>query len=176
MKRISAMIFALTIGLSCLAQHTSCIGLDAGGMIRGGGVSISAGYGFCSRWSVTWEAELSAGIFKGGNDREYTEHMAEFDVSAETEPLPYGNSIMLQYWPDSIYEGIWLEAGCRCTDRIRTDCVIGAGYMIPVWKGLKASLSYQASLVESLREGKPSGAGLTIGIYWTIRHGNNGNI
>lgn len=170
------MILALTIGLTSLAQHTSCIGIDAGGMIRGGDVNLSAGYGFCSRWSLSWKAELNAGIFKAGHDREYADHLAEFNASTETEQMPYGNSIMLQYWPDSIYEGIWLETGCRCSGMLRTDCMIGVGYMIPVWKGLKASLSYQASLLESLREGKPSEAGLTIGIYWTITHGNHGNI
>ena len=170
------MIFAMTIGLSCPAQHKSCIGIDAGSTIMTGSVNLSAGYGFCSRWSVSWKAELNAGILKAGHDREYADHLAEFNASTETEQMPYGNSIMLQYWPDSIYEGIWLETGCRCSGILRTDCMIGVGYMISVWKGLKASLSYQASLLESLREGKPSEAGLTIGIYWTITHGNDGDI
>lgn len=177
MKRITSLIFAMTIGLSCLAQNKSCIGIDAGSMIRGCGMNISAGYGFCMRWSVSWKAELNADIFKGRHDQEYMEHSSEFDAISETKLLPYGNSIMLQYWPDSIYKGAWLETGCRCTlDKLHTDCVIGAGYMIPVWRGLKASLSYQMSMLESLQESKLSGTGLTIGIYWTITHGNHGKI
>lgn len=172
MKRILTMIFVITIGINCLAQHKSCVGIDAGSLIRRGAMNISAGYGFSDRWSISWKFETGTQLFNSGHDIEYKEHLEELSDNPETYYQAYGSSIHLQYWLDSIYAGVWLETGCRCTDRVRADCVIGAGYMIPVWKGLKAALSYHASLLESFREGKPSGTGLTIGIYWTITHGN----
>ena len=175
MKRISAIIFTIAIGGGCLAQQKSCLGIDAGRIVREGGISISAGYGFSRRWSASWKMELDARVFESEYDSEYREHLGEFNGPGNQEQPTRGNSITLQYWIDSIYEGAWIEAGCRCTDRMQADCVIGAGYVIPVWKGLKATLSYQTSLLESFRQGKPSGAGLTIGISWIITHGKNGS-
>ena len=160
----------MLIGLNSFAQQKSHISLDMGSIFRSKSIHLSAGYGFHGRWSVSWKTDMSTQTLRMEQDNEYMDHISEFSDDIMTSSLPYGNSVSIQYWPDSVYEGAWLEAGCWCSDKFQTDCIIGAGYMIPVWKDLKAVLSYQTGLLSSLKEGKPSGAGLTIGISWIITY------
>lgn len=170
MKQIPAMIFAIIIGFNSFAQHKSHISLDMGSILKGESINLSAGYGFSSRWSVSWKTEMNMQILRAEHDKEYMAHISEFSDNTVKSSPPYGNSISIQYWPDSVYEGAWLEAGCRCTEKFKADCVIGVGYMIHVWKGLKTVLSYQTDLLSSLKEGRSSGTGLTLGIYWIITY------
>ncbi len=173
MKRISVVILAMTIGMSGFAQYKSHIGVDVGSMMMGNSVNLSAGYGFCGRWSVSWKVEIGTKMLDREYDSEYKDHIAELEDNAGTVSLPSGNSISIQYWPDSIYNGAWVETGCRCTYGRQADCMIGAGYMIPIWRGMKAVLAFQTDLLASLREDRSAGTGLTIGICWIITYGSH---
>lgn len=169
MKRISAVILVLTAGLTCLARHKVAIGTDLGDMMMRRTVGICAGYEISDRWTVTWKAGIGIRKSHPEHDNEYSEHQAEFSVPEESRQIPYGSTICLQYWPDNAYDGIFLGAGYRCSERAKADCTLAIGYAIPIWRGLRMTLAYETDLLASFKEEKPAGNGLTIGICWIIK-------
>ena len=148
------MISAVLLCICSHAQPRFCLGIDLGSLIRNGGITVTAGCGFSSRWSVTWRAESGICPFSAKEDNEYEEHLGEFEVPREKA--------------QSIRNSSYLEAGVRCTQDMRADCCIGAGYCIPICKGLCTIISAGTDILSTLREGKASGTGLSIGVYWTI--------
>lgn len=171
MKRIYAITFILFMGISVPAQHKGAIGTDLGKMIGNSIINISAGYGFASRWSATWHTEINTEPFCKEADQEHEEHKEEFIEPQERRETTYRNSLSVEYWTYTTYEGFFLKTGCRCGTDL--ECIIGAGYFIPIWRGMKAILSYENDILASLRGGKPTGTGITIGIYWIIQKHNS---
>lgn len=169
MKRISAIFLCLLIGTAAFPQHKVEIGTDLGRMLKKGVLNISAGYGFSDRWSLSWTADICTRLPKKEDSIEHEMHMAEFEVMNDKRSGICSSMMAVRYWPAGTYEGVWMEAGCRCTEGTGADCCIGVGYSIPIWRGLTAGLSYGADILASLRESKPSGNGLTIGIFWIIK-------
>ena len=169
MKRISAIFLGLLIGTAAFSQHKVAIGTDLGRMLKNGSLNISAGYGFSGRWSVSWTADIAVWDILKKENSEHEMHLAEFDALQEHTPVARNYMTAVRYWPAGTYDGVWMEAGFRCSEDARADCCIGIGYSIPIWRGMMAVLSYGADILTSSREGKPSGNGLTIGIFWTIK-------
>ncbi len=169
MKRAAVIIATLIACINGYAQHKCSIGLDLGNTLTHKSINISAGYGFSHRWSAAWHAGMKTLTSRKEKDKEHDEHMAEFDTTQEKKTAGYWNSLSVQYWTDKFHEGFYLEAGCRYGSDIRTDCIIGAGYSIPIWQGLRMTFSYKSDMLASFREGKPKGTGLTICIYWIIQ-------
>lgn len=162
------MISAILLCICGHAQPRFSLGIDLGSLIRSGGITVTAGCGFSSRWSVTWKAESGISPFSAKGDNEYDEHLGEFEIRREKTQSVRNSSIEFQYWTGSTFEGIYLEAGVRCTQDMMADCCIGAGYCIPICKGLCTIISAGTDILSTLREGKSSGTGLSIGVYWTF--------
>lgn len=162
------MIYAVLLCTCSHAQPGFCLGIDLGSLIRNGGTSITAGCNFSSRWSVTWRVEGGIRLSPAEEDTEYVEHLGEFGIHRGKAQSIRNSSIGFQYWTDSAFEGVYLETGVRCTQDMRADCCIGAGYCIPICKGLGTIISVGTDILSTLREGKASGTGLSIGVYWTI--------
>ncbi len=169
MKRISAVILAMTVGLTCTARHKVAIGTDLGNVINRGLADFYAGYELNEQWTIKWEVCLDIKRSKPESDMEYSDHQAEFSALEESCRIPHDSAICVQYWPDSAYEGFFLGAGCRCTELSKAEYTLAIGYSIPVWKGLRMTLGYEADMLASFKEGKASGKGLTIGICWIIK-------
>jgi hypothetical protein len=53
MKRISAVILALTLGMTCPARHKVGVGTDIGNIIKKGMADIYVGYEINETWTVT---------------------------------------------------------------------------------------------------------------------------
>lgn len=162
------MISAVLLCICSHAQPRFCLGVDLVSTIRSGGITVTAGCGFSSRWSVTWRAESGICPFSAKEDNEYDEHLGEFEIGREKTQSIRNSSVGFQYWTGSTFEGAYLEAGVRCTQDMRADCCIGAGYCIPICKNLCTIISAGTDILSTLREGKASGTGLSIGVYWTI--------
>ena len=169
MKRISAMIIFIMMGTGVFAQGRSVLGIDIGDMMRNRRMNISAGYGFSDRWSASWKVEIDTDAFATDNDSEYNAHLGEFIGTKEKSGLPCSCCLSVRYWPVHAYEGLYLETGCRYTEDIDTDCIIGAGYFIPITKGLKLALSYETCLTDRFRENRQTGPGITLGLFLIIR-------
>ena len=163
---MSAIIFTLITGFTCLAQHKVNIGLDIGPILKNGSIGLYAGYGF-GKWSASYSAET--GIVRKSVDMEYEEHLSEFTETYKSEISICRHQVSVCYWLDETYKGAYLEIGCRSGVKIKADCTLGIGYNIPVWKGLSISLSYDTDLMASIRSGKAEGKGAGLSVCWTIK-------
>ena len=169
MKRISAVILALTLGMTCLARHKVAVGTDIGNIMKKGMADIYVGYEINERWTVTWKTGIDIKRSRPEYDIEYSEHQAEFSTPDENPQIPYDSTICLQYWMDNAYDGFFLGAGCRSTAHVKADCTLSLGYAVPIWSGLRMTLAYETDMLASFKEGKAAGTGFTIGICWIIK-------
>lgn len=165
---MSAMILGLLIGLNTLAQYRCVLGTDLTAVLKTGGVNVSVRGRIGARWSASWRTELSLDSIRSDEDMEYVEHHGEFTVGYHREPVPHSSRAGLEYWPAGTFRGTYLGAGMKSTQDTEADCYMDIGYCIPVGKGLCAILSYGTDILATLRNGKPSGTGLGLGIYWAI--------
>lgn len=169
MKRISAILSAFILCCCGHAQPVFSLGIDVGSFLKTSGMNISAGCGFSRKWSVTWRADTDiSGLFR--KDRsEYEEHTGEFATPMKRSSILKNSRIGFRYWPESIYEGAYLETGLKCTEDVRADCCIEAGYCIPICRRLCAMMSLRTDILQAVQEDNLNGTELCIGIYWTIR-------
>lgn len=168
MKRICVIILSF-IAASASAQNMPFIGIDAGGTIRTGETAFSAGYGFHEHWSASWEIGVDLSEIMTVSDSEQKEHLGEFEESSEKASSFRRSVISAQYWIDRTFQGAYIKAGAMVGRNFKADCMIGIGYFIPVWKGIRASFEYETGILDPTREDRISGKGITIGICWIIR-------
>jgi len=168
MKRLSSIIAILLAMPAGFAQHKATIGSDIGGLISTSKLNICAEYAFKEKWSLSWKADIDLGCFRCRGNPEQEAHLNEFAEQEKAYTSEQDFSASIRYWKDRAYDGGYLEAGLRCSEDMGTDCTIGIGYCIPIWKGLISAISYRTGIIRSIRNRRPSGEGLTIGIFWII--------
>lgn len=172
MKRITAMIAALIYGLTCLAQDKVALGLEVSSLLYDSSICIAGGHGFSSKWSAEFSVQIKGGQGGTGKDKEYMDHLAEFhDVPYENEDTEAYCRMSVRYWLKETYERAFIGIGCRCSKAKKPDCTIDLGYCIPLRKSMRLAIHYGMDLIATSREGKASGQGIAIGIYWTIKTG-----
>lgn len=169
MKRIVLIIYALTIGISGHAQHQTALGISIGSILMTGQIGIMGSYGFGQRWSASYSGEIAIRTPGREVNVEYEEHISEFSRSSEYETSLQNHHISACYWPDRVYKGLYMEIGFRCKDNMRGDCTLGAGYCIPIWKGLSVTFSYETDLIATFQSGASEGPGANIHINWIIK-------
>ena len=150
------MISAILICVSGLCQHRSTIGVDIGRIISTSSINISAGLGFSDKWSASWRSEIDISHLNRKENREYLEHLAETDEIQTKEKVFQNSSIAFQYWVSKPFEGAFLETGIMEKKSTKAIPILGIGYFMPMWKGIRGCISYR------------SGSELSFGIYWTI--------
>ena len=158
-KRMTTSIAAVFLTIGGFAQGMADLGIETRPLSDTGGISMCGGYGFSRRWAASFSAGISVPGAGRKPDKEYEEHLAEF------EEFPYGRqkpessfSLTVVYWPQGTYEGFFIGTGCRYTVGSYPAYLIDIGYRMPVWKGLALVLSY-------------GNEGLGMGIRWMIKTG-----
>lgn len=162
---ILTLMLAVTSGN---AQSKAILGVDMSRALRNGDIKILSGYGFHERWSIRFTTTISTDSIQPATDPEYECHKEEFSPSYERAVLSPSSTLSMQYWARNAYEGTFLEIGCRYGYGTRTDCIIGIGYCIPIWKGLSAVISCSTDMISSLNERQFSGEGISLDICWMI--------
>lgn len=150
------MISAFLTCASGLCQHRCAVGIDLGRIIYTSGANISAGLGFTEKWSASWMSEMNLSPLQRKENPEYMEHLSQIDEVRERKKIFQNNSIAFQYWIDSPYEGAYLETGIMENNSTKVCHIMGFGYFMPVWKGIRGCISYRYN------------SGFSFGIYWTI--------
>ena len=155
MRALQFIYAILFIGTYASAQnHSAAVGTDIGGLIRTGAAEISGSYGFTERWSALWSVGIDTKDIPWRENREYVEHMTEFEAVQEKEESTSLCRMGVQYWIRETYEGPYLEAGIKGTKDGKAVCLLGFGYCVPVYDRIRASISYGTE------------GGLSIGLYW----------
>ena len=98
------------------------------------------------------------------------EHNAEFPYATLPDSRKYMHreSLSMNYWPSGTFKGLFFSLGAEYRETDGFDGTAGIGYMIPIWKGLKATARYDLGFI---RASKSEGNGidnLCIGLNWTF--------
>lgn len=150
------MISAFLICVSGLCQRRCAIGIDLGRIINTSGVNLSAGLGFTDKWSASWQSEINLTPLHGKENQEYMEHLVQSDEARTKEKIFQNSAIAFQYWINRPYEGAYLEAGVMEIKNTKASHIIGFGYFMPVWNGIRTCISYRY------------GSTLSFGLFWTL--------
>ena len=148
MKRtIMALFFAFFIIHPCPCQERSGMVGVAFTSVTHGYVEVQAGFSFHKHWSVTGEAIIPYNKFTRRRSMLEMEHKAEFTDSPQS-PARHsaaGARVLMNFWPLDAFSGPHLSIGLSSIKT--TDIIIKAGYMIPVWKGIRLSASISTYLL-----------------------------
>ena len=150
------MISAFLICASGLCQRRCAVGIDLGRIISTSGVNLSAGLGFSDKWSASWQSEIDLTPLHNKDNQEYMEHLSQTEEARTKEKIFQSSSIAFQYWINQPYEGVYLETGIMEIKNTRASHIIGFGYFIPIWKGIRGCISYRY------------GSAFSFGLFWTI--------
>lgn len=168
MRVLLGILAVLLGGLNASAQKKVTIGLDMAETLKSGDARIVAGYGFHERWSVGFDTSVGTALARGSADPEYEAHNGEFVPSKEKEATTLSTGISVRYWPAHTYRGPYAEIGCRFEYRSRPCCIAAAGYCIPIWKGLSATLSVSTDIGPSSGSVKGIKECMAMEICWTF--------
>lgn len=169
MKRTIISAAAILTGMACLAQSKAMIGLDLGNMFRTESVNLSISYAFQDKWSVTGHAETSINLDHKVPDDEYIMHLSEFETLQERQSGAFRFSAGIQYWVTEAFKGGWIEMGCRYGKDTKPALTAGAGYGIPIWKGLRIYVSYRTDLTGDGHDDLSETDRISAGIQWIFK-------
>lgn len=167
MKRLVATITGAVICLMCYGQDKNgriwknMVGIDIGAAVCEGGLRICISQQFASMWSINASSMACMNKIKNSWTEEFKEHYESLGYSHDEK---YSDkdlvtcSISVSHWLKEVYIGPHIHAGCRCGTGEGLSGIIGAGYCIPVWKGLRCNITYEIVLRKSIDDN----IGLTI--------------
>lgn len=157
----------------CDGQERNVIGTDLVSALTSCGIAIHFGHAISDKWSAEAEACVNIGRFIKGPEAKETEHWKDLYGSELIYPSSVSTyltkvSISFCFWPRTAFDGPALIIGGQIKDRGSPDLRIGIGYFCRIWKGLKATLSYTAGILEWSENGHPPDDGLKIGIAYVF--------
>lgn len=146
-------LLILLAGISCNCRNIpkNMAGLEIGTAIRNRCMKISFCHGLTERWSVGGTVSFNIRRLGPGKTDEMKDHENEFigaeGITMTKEHISDSESVVMQFWPMALFEGMFIMAGGRHTQEYGLDCVLGIGYLLPVWKGLSATVSLETGLI-----------------------------
>lgn len=170
MKRAIISAAAALIGMTCLAQNKAMIGIDLGNMLRSESLDLNISYAFQSQWSVAGHAETSMNLTHKVPDDESVMHQSEFGILPVRRYGSFCFSADIQYWLTEAFRGGWIELGCRYGKDTKPALTAGAGYAIPVWKGLRVYVSCSTALTGTGPDNIRDNDGISAGIQWIFKN------
>lgn len=169
MKRAIISAAAMLTGMTCFAQSEATIGIDIGNMFRTESVNLSISYAFQDKWSVAGHAETSMNLDHKVHGDEYTMHLSEFETLQLRQSGSFRLSAGIQYWLAEAFKGGWIEIGCRYGRDVKPALTVGAGYEIPIWKGLRIYVSCRTDITGDRQENLRETDGMSAGIQWIFK-------
>ena len=152
MKRMCMTLIMIFVGMALLhCQNKKLMaGIDFTAL-AGGKATLSIEYGFACHWSAGGEASYGFGcLWKGMDDLE-SSHKLEFSDMIHT-PSPdnlHKESIYAKYWPTHLMKGCYLLTAISHGSTTGTDLIIGAGYLLHIWKCINAYTEYRYTISET---------------------------
>ena len=161
-----ALFFAFFIVQPCPCQERSgMVGVDFTSITHGY-AEVQASFSFCRHWSVTGEAIIPYNKLTRTRSTLEMEHEAEFsnEPQAQDRRRVAVTRVLMGYWPLHAFSGPHLSIGLSSAEA--TDIIIEAGYMIPVWKGIRLSASISTYLLSPHAEGYAASSSIKVGVHY----------
>ena len=165
-RTIMALFFAFFITQPCPCQERSgMVGADFSSVTHGC-AELEVSFSFAGHWSVTGEAVIPYNKFTRSRSTLEMEHEAEFTDMSQTQDgrCVSGARVLMSYWPLNAFSGPNLSIGLSSLGT--TDVIIEAGYMIPVWKGIRLSASISTYLLSPHAEGYAASSSIKVGVHY----------
>lgn len=171
------LVLLLTLALATCSHAQrqsgmpSCMaGLDIGSLIN----ELHAGITISWKISGHWSAEGYGSTCLKHHDKSSGEelmHESEFNAIAgsdneERNHVLNRTEIGVRYWPAGTFKGSFIGLGVMKAGENRTDLTASIGYMLDIWKGLAAVVSFETEMLQSWKEGHLRGRGLGVGICY----------
>lgn len=156
------MIFAATALLHCQDKRLLA-GTDAIAL-AGGKAAFSIEYGFAGHWSAGGEASYGFGLLHKDADTLESSHRQEFkdEIFIPTPVNLHTESIYAKYWPKHLMKGAYLLTAISHGSTTGTDLIIGAGYLLHIWKCINAYTEYRFTISDPDSPGKGLSAGICL--------------
>ena len=175
MKRwiIPLLMTYLTI-TTAYCQKQNAVRVELGSTIASQTIRIGFGHQIADRWSIAVETGMNIKRLINSKDHETSTHWNDLSY---TDLQGYQRkfrddfteiSFYAQYWPCKIYNGPVFSAGSILKDRSGADIIASIGYVCQIYGNIKADLSYNLYLIESLQSTKISPNGIRIGISYVF--------
>lgn len=153
--RLKTLMSLLCLSMSCAAQDNRDIprtlfGFDMTAPFHQSHVGIRFSHAISGHWSSGASIEMSfTGKDKNGPEKRH-------DIYC----------FHMRYWPKECHEGTFISLGLTHTPQENPDILISAGYMIPVWKGIRIDICYDIYVMESCKLNRFDADRLNIGLNY----------
>lgn len=167
MRRLLCILTLLSARIICTGQTSFTIDLSS---ILYTELHIDVGYAFADHWSFSTSAGINLKMLRHRDSNVEISHNSEYPINRLPDPDSYlhRESLKFCYWPKHTYESLFISIGAEYRDDCGIDANIGLGYLIPVWKGLKLKIKYEAGIIRSVEAAKLSLRDLYMGISWVF--------
>ena len=173
-RLIIAFLLTTLTAIESNAQRQSSIRIELASAISSNIFRASFGHQIGNNWSIESETGININRLIKGKDNETNAHWnALSDTDSFTNSRTFREnftevSISVQYWPKLAYEGIMFCVGGTIKDRAPSDINAGIGYLIRIWKGLRADLQYKINIIETAKSQTMQLDGIRIGISYVF--------
>lgn len=147
------------------------VGMELTSSLTAGTLSLCANCGFTPNWSILIMGAMDMTVYGRHTEDESSIH--DSDLKGPDESMrnnewksTHYTGISMQYWPEKVGKGMHFDIGGIIAGKGNSDCTIGIGYMFRIWKGIAASLSYEAHIREISIAGKTTGKEIKFHIYY----------
>lgn len=144
------------------------IGADMTAGLTESRLTVILGHAFAERWSMEGRLGVAFGHIMDKEKEEEALHEDEFDMR-ETEHttedrLIDTGAIALCFWAARAYYGSFISIGGVYRGKSPPELTLGTGYVIHIWKGLSASVSFNIDIMETYRNASIRGDGISVAI------------
>ena len=163
-----ALVFIL---LACpiLSQAQAAVGMEISSFLFKE-VQISLGHRIAEHWSISANAGMNLKVLKRQMNSEETAHNESFPpvYMPQERTFSHRESISLCYWPQCVFNAVFLSFGGEYKAGTGLDANAGIGYMFSIWRNLKGTIRYETGLIMAAKNAKLPSDGISIGIYWNL--------
>ena len=145
---------------------TCMMDFDITTLLKNGSVRIGADCRINSNWSAGGHIQCKAASRKPG--KEESGHMKEFSEPVPTEAdsgkdrRRRSAGVHARFWPVKTYKGMYISIGVGILEERHTDCTVGIGYCMNIWRMFSATASVEIDMIDSCRRQKFTGNGIGI--------------
>lgn len=162
MRTLIAVAACLFLWMTCRGEGKEKIiwprsaGIDIFSAANEGALKLSISQQFSNHWSIDASHTIRFRMTKREAASEVKEHYSMLGYThvenSDSEHEMMTGDLTLSYWLKEGYGGLFIRTGCRTGVEMRMEGILGVGYTIKVWKGLRCSLSYDTTIGNNRKE------------------------
>lgn len=146
------------------------VGINVFSAIFKGEFSFTVGRELASHWSLSGTSAFKFGRFIKKPNIDEEVHYNEMNDITDTDMSGnklFSGGLGIKYWLTETYKGGYMMTGVRYGAITKVDAIIGCGYTINIWNGVKCNISYEIDIKSSILQDKMTGNGISLTLSYT---------